>query len=61
MSCHSNQSSYPIGIKKCPYLCYMWKLVRIGFMASEEMSFENADEQRWTTDDEQQILDYTIT
>ena len=28
------------------YRCYMWNLVRIGFMASEEMSFENADGRR---------------
>ena len=27
----------------------MWNLVRIGFMVSEEMSFENVDGQ-WTTD-----------
>ena len=33
---------------------YMWNLVRIDFMASEEMSFENVDWWRrtdgWTTD-----------
>ena len=48
LSCHSNQSSYPIGIKTqlfvpLAYRYYMWNLVRIGFMASEERSFENAD------------------
>ena len=28
------------------YRCYMWNLVRIGFMASEEMSFENVDRRQ---------------
>ena len=47
LSYHSNQSSYPIGIKnaiiRCPaYRCYMWNLVKIGFMASHVM-FENVD------------------
>ena len=45
MSCHSNQSSYPIGTKTQlfvppAYKCYMG---RIGFTASEEKSFENGD------------------
>ena len=49
ISCHSNQSSYPIGTKKTllfvppAYRCYM---ARIGFMASKEMSFENVDDGR---------------
>ena len=51
ISCHSNQSSYPIGTKTQffvppAYRCYMWNLVRIGFMFSEEMSFENVDGRR---------------
>ena len=50
ISCHSNQSSYSTGttILLVPpaYRCYMWNMVRIGFMASEEMSFENVD-GRW--------------
>ena len=45
---HSNHSSYPIGTKTQlfvppAYRCYMWNLVRIGFMTSEAMSFENVD------------------
>ena len=32
------------------YRCYMRNLLRIGFMASEEMSFENVDGRRTTTD-----------
>ena len=31
--------------------CYMWNLVKIGFMASEEMSFENADRRMPTDND----------
>ena len=43
LSCHSNQSSYPIGIKTQlfvppTYRCYMCNMERIGLMASEEMS-----------------------
>ena len=51
ISCHSNQSSYPIETKKKnifirspAYRCYKWNMVRIGLMASEEMSFENVDD-----------------
>ena len=37
-----------------PHRCYMWNMVKIGFTASEEMSFENVDRQtdgrRRTTD-----------
>ena len=41
ISCHSNDSSYPIGTKstiiRSPiYRCYMWNMERIGFIASEE-------------------------
>ena len=49
ISCHSNQSSYPTGIKnitfRSPYLkmLYMCNMERILLMASEEMSFENVD------------------
>ena len=58
ISCHSNQSSYPIGTKKHNYLspppdlsppppdylkCYMWNMERIGFTASEKKSIENVD------------------
>ena len=48
ISFHSNQSSYPLGIKTqllvpSAYRCYMWNLVRIGLMALEEMSFGNVD------------------
>ena len=51
ISFHSNQSSYPIGTKTQLFVppasrCYTWNLVRIGFMASEEMSFENVDGHR---------------
>ena len=51
ISFHSNQSSYPIGIKTQlfvppAYRCYICTWVRIGFMASEEMSFENVDGRR---------------
>ena len=47
ISCHSNQGSYRIGTKTIlfvppAYRCYMWSMVRIGLMASEEM-FENTD------------------
>ena len=53
ISCHSNQSSYPIGTKNTTFLpptyrCYMSNMKRIGLTASEEMSFENVD--RRTTD-----------
>ena len=57
ISFHSNQSSYPIETKnkiirspRPAYRRYMWNLVRIGFMASEEMSFENVDGRRRTDD-----------
>ena len=38
ISCHSNQSTYPIGTKtqlfvSAAYRFYMWNLVRIGFIA----------------------------
>ena len=51
ISYHSNQISYPIGTKKniiCSpaYRCYMRNMARIGFMASEEMLFENVDDGR---------------
>ena len=54
ISYHSNQISYPIGTKNTvirspAYRCYMSNMARIGFMASEEMSFENVDDGR--TDD----------
>ena len=53
LSCHSNQRSYPTGIKTKnfvppSYRCYMWKMERIGLTASEEM-FENVDGR--TTED----------
>ena len=55
ISFHSNQSSYPTGTKKKTqlfvppaYRCYIWNLVRIGFMDSDEMSFENVDGRRTT-------------
>ena len=49
ISCHGSQSSYPIGTKTIlfvspAYRCYMRNMARIGFMASEEMSFENVDD-----------------
>ena len=53
LSYHSNQSSYPIGIKTQlfvppTYRCYT---KRIGLTASEEILFENVQEgRRWTTD-----------
>ena len=48
ISCHSNKSSYPTGIKTQlfvppTYRCYMWNMERIRLTASEEMSFENVD------------------
>ena len=48
ISCHSNQSPYPIGTKNTiicsPHLkCYMWNIERIGFTASEKKSIENVD------------------
>ena len=56
VSCHSNQTSYPIGTKIIlfippTYRCYVWNMARTGFMASEEMSFENVDDGRLTTTD----------
>ena len=44
-------SSYPTGTKiiifvSPAYRCYMRNLVRIGFMASDGMSFENVDGRR---------------
>ena len=55
ISCYSNQSSYPTGIKKNTqlfvpptYKCYMCNMKRIGFTASEEKSFENVDDGRTT-------------
>ena len=52
-SCHSNQSSYPIGTKTQlfvlpTYGCYMRNMKKIGLMASEEMSFENVFDGRTT-------------
>ena len=48
ISCLGNQSSYPIGTKNNifvppTYRCYVGN---VGFMASEEMSFENVDDRR---------------
>ena len=67
ISCHSNQSSYPIGTKKTilfvppAYRCYMWNMARMSFTTSEEMSFENVDgDDDWRTD-EQQLPGYTIS
>ena len=56
ISCHSNQSSYPIGQKTIlfvppTYRCYVWNMARISFMVSEELSFENADEGQRQTED----------
>ena len=53
ISCHNNQGSNPIGTKTTSfvphaYRCYMLHMARIGFMVSEEMSFENVDEGRTT-------------
>ena len=58
ISCHSNQSSYPIGTKNTiffpsAYRFYMWNMERIGFTASSEMSFESwqtMDDDGRTTD-----------
>ena len=63
VSWHSNQSSFLIGTKTHLFLppayrCYMWNLVRIGFMASEEMSLENID--RWRMDGRRMPV-YTIS
>ena len=35
------------------YRCYMWNMARIGFMASEEMLFENVNDGRTDNDDGQ--------
>ena len=70
ISFHSNHSSYPIGTKNtiiCSapfpppsiYRCYMWKIERIGFTASEEKSFENDDGQ-WRMD-RRRMPAYTIS
>ena len=63
ISCHSNQSSYPTGIKNITFRppthrCYMWNMVRIRLTASEEMSFENVDGR---TDDGRRMPLYTIS
>ena len=59
ISCHSNQSSYPTGIKNITFLpptyrCFVCNMERIGLTASEEKSFENVDGRRtngqWTPD-----------
>ena len=70
-SCHSNQSSYPIGTKTILFVppanrCYMWNMARIGFMASEEMSFANVDDDNndddgRTTTDGRRMPGYTIS
>ena len=65
-SYHSNHSSYQIEIENAitcspAYRCYMWIMVRIGFRAAEEMSFENVDRQ-WRMDDDGQLLPgYTLS
>ena len=54
LSCHSNQSSFPIGAKNInirpPPIstnrCYIWNMVRICITASEEMLFENVRRRR---------------
>ena len=56
ISCHSNRVLIRLGQKTIlfvppAYRCYMWNMVRIGFMASEVMSFENVDGRRRRTDD----------
>ena len=49
ISCHSNQFLSDWDKKKTilfvppGYRCYMWNMVRIGFMSSEDISFENVD------------------
>ena len=53
VSCYSNQSSYLIETKSTLFVppacrCYMWNLVWIGYMVSEEMLFENVDNGRMT-------------
>ena len=60
ISCHSNQSSYPIEIKTQIVVlptcrCYMRNMKRFRLAASEEKSFENVDDDgrrtTTTTDD----------
>ena len=53
ISCHSNQSSYSMGIKnttfRSPYLEMLYvKYEKNDLMASEEKSFENVDRRRKT-------------
>ena len=56
ISCHSNESSYTIGIKTLfvppTYRCYMYNMERIDLTASEEMSFETVHDGRQTTTDD---------
>ena len=66
ISFDSNQSSYPIGTRTqlfvpLAYRCYLWNLVRIGFMASEEMSFENARSDDGRTTDGRRMPAHTIS
>ena len=61
ISCHSNQSSYPIGTKNTiirspTYRCYMWNMGEK--TASEEKSFENVDGRRT---DRRRMPAYTIS
>ena len=64
ISCHSNQSSYPIGTKNTIihstpiYRCCMWNMETFSFTASENMLFEKADRQ---TTDGQWMPTYTIS
>ena len=66
ISCHCNQSSYLIRTKIVlfvppTYICYAWNMARIGFMASEEMSFENVGDERLTTMDGRRMPAYTMS
>ena len=64
ISCHSNQSSYPTGIKKHNFsfplpVDAMCNMERIRLTASEEMSFENID--GWTDAGCLYVLYYKLT
>ena len=43
------------------YRCYMWNMARIGFMASEEMSFENVGDDERRRTDGRRMPDYIIS
>ena len=67
ISCHSNQSSCPIGTKTQlfvppAYRCCMWNMKRIGFTAQRRCRLKKlTDNGRQTTTDGQRMSTYTIS